>query len=141
MAIHQLFSYVPIHNNYDVQLKIIGADDRLKFVDIPDPSRVAREPSRISLILENARFQEQEFGICRVELRLYLEKTDERLGDYSLITSVVYTDKGSIEMIYDEGFRGQDSLERASRFLTANLGVSGLILRSIIALREELSGT
>jgi hypothetical protein len=44
---------------------------------------------------------------------------------------------GSVEMIYDEGFRGEQSLLRASEFLTSNLGISGLILRSIIALREK----
>jgi len=40
-------------------------------------------------------------------------------------------------MIYDEGFRGEESLSRAAKFLTSNLGVSGLILRSIISLREK----
>jgi len=53
-----------------------------------------------------------------------------------LITSFVETDKGSVEMIYDEGFRGEDPLSRAAEFLTSNLGVSGLILRSIISLRK-----
>jgi hypothetical protein len=40
-------------------------------------------------------------------------------------------------MIYDEGFRGEDSLLRASKFLISNLGISGLILRSVISLREK----
>jgi len=70
-------------------------------------------------------------------LRLYNERTDEKLGVYSLITSFVETDKGSVEMIYNEGFRGEDSLLRAAKFLTSNLGISGLILRSIISLREK----
>jgi len=42
-------------------------------------------------------------------------------------------------MIYDEGFRGVDSLSRASSFLISNLGISGLILRSVIVLREKTS--
>ena len=42
-------------------------------------------------------------------------------------------------MIYDEGFRGDDSLSRAKEFLISNLGISGLILRSVIALREKNS--
>ena len=68
----------------------------------------------------------------------YVEKTDEKLGPYSLITSEITTNKGTIEMIYDEGFRGSDSLIRAVDFLTSNLGISGLILRSVIALKERL---
>jgi len=38
-------------------------------------------------------------------------------------------------MIYDEGFRGENSLLRSVQFLTSNLGISGLILRSVISLR------
>jgi hypothetical protein len=74
-----------------------------------------------------------------VELRLYVEKNDEKLGPFSLITSFVQTDKGSIEMIYDEGFRGDNSLNRAVKFLISNLGLSGLILRSIITLKSNIS--
>jgi hypothetical protein len=62
---------------------------------------------------------------------------DEKLGVFSLITSFVETNRGSVEMIYDEGFRGENPLLRASEFLTSNLGISGLVLRSIITLREK----
>ncbi len=82
---------------------------------------------------------QDEFKILKVELRLYVERTDEHLGDFSLITSFVETDKGTVEMIYDEGYRGADSLKRASEFLTSNLGISGLILRSVISLRDKMS--
>ncbi len=112
----------------------------MRFVDVPDPGRVASGPSRVSVILEGGSFWERGFEITRVELCLYEEKADERLGTYSLITSVVHTDRGSIEMVYDEGFRGEDPLGRASRFLSANLGISGVVLRSIIAL-EQLTKT
>jgi len=67
-------------------------------------------------------------------LRLYIEKYDKKLGKYSLITSFIETDKGSVEMIYDEGYRGNDALETSSKFLTENLGISSLILRSLIFL-------
>jgi len=72
--------------------------------------------------------------IKNVQLRLYTEKNDEKLGPYSQITSLVETDKGSVEMIYDEGFRGNNALETSSKFLTENLGISSLILRSLIFL-------
>ncbi len=106
-------------------------------VDLHDPQRVNRTPDDVKVLLSSGNFTQDDFVISKVELRLYNERTDEKLGVYSLITSFVETDKGSVEMIYDEGFRGEDSLLRAAEFLTSNLGISGLILRSIISLREK----
>ena len=100
--------------------------------------RVNKKPDDVMVLLPSGKFIQDEFVISRVELRLYIERIDEKLGAYSLITSFVETDKGSVEMIYDEGFRGEKSLLRASEFLTSNLGISGLILRSIISLREKI---
>ena len=108
-------------------------------VDLHDPNRVNKKPDDIVVLLSSGKFIQDEFIISQVELRLYIERIDEHLGTYSLITSFVDTDKGSVEMIYDEGFRGDQSLLRASEFLTSNLGISGLILRSIISLREKNS--
>ncbi len=106
-------------------------------VDLHDPQRVNRTPDDVKVLLSSGNFTQDNFVISKVELRLYNERTDEKLGVYALITSFVETDKGSVEMIYDEGFRGEDSLLRAAEFLTSNLGISGLILRSIISLREK----
>jgi len=106
-------------------------------VDLHDPQRVNRTPDDVKVLLSSGNFTQDNFVISKVELRLYNERTDEKLGVYSLITSFVETDKGSVEMIYDEGFRGEDSLLRAAEFLTSNLGISGLVLRSIISLREK----
>jgi len=108
----------------------------MNIVDLHDPQRVNRTPDDVEILLSSGDFVQDGFKISKVELRLYNERTDEKLGDYSLITSFVETDKGSVEMIYDEGFRGEDPLSRAAEFLTSNLGVSGLILRSIISLRK-----
>lgn len=108
----------------------------MHIIDLHDPSRVSRTPDEIKVLL-SGKFVQDEFTITKVELRLYNEKTDENLGVYSLITSFVETDSGSVEMVYDEGFRGGNSLSRAVEFLTSNLGISGLILRSIITLRGK----
>ena len=107
----------------------------MNIIDVHNPSRVKKEADNVIVLFSEGNFIQDEFKISRVELRLYNEKTDYKLGKYSLITSFVKTDKGSVEMIYDEGFRGEDALLRASEFLKSNLGISGLILRSIIALR------
>ena len=110
----------------------------MTIVDLHDPQRVNRTPDSVEVLLSSGNFVQDGFRISKVELRLYNERIDEKLGDYSLITCFVETDKGSVEMIYDEGFRGDKPLLRAAKFLTSNLGISGLILRSIISLREKV---
>jgi len=109
----------------------------MNLVDLHDPKRVDRTPDGVEILFSSGNFTQDEFVISRVELRLYYEKSDDKLGVFSLITSFVKTDHGSVEMIYDEGFRGEDTLLRTSEFLKSNLGISGLILRSVIALREK----
>jgi hypothetical protein len=108
-------------------------------VDLYDPQRVNKTPDGVEVLLSSGNFVQDGFTISKVELRLYNERTDEKLGVYSLITSFVETNKGSVEMIYDEGFRGEEPLLRAAQFLTSNLGISGLVLRSIISLREKIA--
>ena len=109
----------------------------MRIVDLHNPERVNKTPDDVAVLLSSGSFTQDDFVISTVELRLYRERIDERLGVFSLITSFVDTNKGSVEMIYDEGFRGENSLSRAAEFLTSNLGISGLILRSIISLREN----
>ncbi len=111
----------------------------MNIVDLHDPQRVNKSPDDVETLFSSGNFIQDEFKISTVELRLYTERNDEKLGNYSLITSFVETDKGSVEMIYDEGFRGEESLLRAREFITSNLGISGLILRSVITLREKIS--
>jgi hypothetical protein len=110
----------------------------MKIVDLHDPTRVDRTPDDVIVMVSSGDFAQDDFIICKVELRLYHERVDDKLGVFSLITSFVETDVGSVEMIYDEGFRGDNSLSRAAEFITSNLGISGLILRSIISLREKI---
>ncbi len=111
----------------------------MNIVDLHEPERVNRTPDDVEVLFSSGNFVQDDFTISKVELRLYNERTDQKLGNYSLITSFVETDKGSVEMIYDERFRGEESLSRAAKFLISNLGISGLILRSIISLREKIS--
>ena len=106
----------------------------MRYIDIPNPKRVDRNPDKISELLSNGSIAEKGYVIKNIQLRLYIEKNDKKLGQYSLITSLVETDKGSVEMIYDEGYRGNNALETSSKFLTENLGISSLILRSLIFL-------
>ena len=106
----------------------------MRYIDIPNPKRVSRNPDKTIELLSNGSITEKGYLIKNIQLRLYIEKRDKKLGQYSLITSLIETDKGSVEMIYDEGYRGNDALETANKFLTENLGISSLILRSLIFL-------
>jgi len=110
----------------------------MKIIDLSDPSRVNRTPDDVHVLFDSGNFIQDGFSVKKVELRYYLEKTDPHLGPFSLITSYVETDKGSVEMLYDEGFRGEDNLRRTASFLVSNLGISALILRSVISLKEHL---
>ena len=109
----------------------------IKIIDMHDPLRVDKIPDDVEVLFSSGNFIQDGFIISKVVLRLYIERTDKKLGTFSLITSFVETDKGSVEMIYDEGFRGENPLLRASEFLISNLGISALVLRSIITLREK----
>lgn len=105
-------------------------------IDLQDPGRIKGGPDDTRVLLSGSFVQD---GLCvsRVELRLYKEHTDKKLGRFSLITCYVETDCGPVEMLYDEGFRGDSALENAAVFVMQNLGVSGLVLRSAIALRGQ----
>ncbi|MEM2140095.1 MAG: hypothetical protein QXJ74_04250 [Nitrososphaera sp.] len=72
--------------------------------------------------------------VTKMEMRQYVERRDERLGDYSLLTVVVETDRGAVEMKYDEGFRGPDALESAAKLLLQYAGLAALINRALIEL-------
>jgi hypothetical protein len=120
--------------SYEVKMPIIC--NKMKIIDISDPKRINRLPDSSLTIFSGENFSENGFTIKKVELRLFIEKTDEKLGPYSLITSLVDTDKGSIEMVYLEGYHGENPLESSKDFLVSTLGISGLILRSIIALES-----
>ena len=106
-----------------------------------NPARISRDPDKTITLVDSGNFLEQGFTIKKISLRLFIEKNDQKLGNYSLITSLVETDKGDVEMIYDEGYRGENPLERASEFLLNNLGLSSIILRSIIALDPKNNNT
>ena len=110
----------------------------MKFVDIPDSKRIEREPDGRNLIFSDGKITQDGVEIKKIELLHYRIKTDQNLGEYSIITALVDTDHGQIEILYDEGYRGDDALNDSTNMLIQNLGLSGLILRSLISLKNEL---
>lgn len=102
-----------------------------------DPGRVSRPPDKMKVLLVGGSEENQGFIIKKIEMRQYVERKVEHLGDYSLLTVVVETDRGTVEMKYDEGFRGPDSLESAVTMLAQYVGLASLINRALIELQRE----
>ena len=110
----------------------------MKFVDVPDSKRIEREPDSRNVIFSDGKITQDDIEIQKIELLQYKIKNDEELGVYSIITALVDTDHGIIEILYDEGYRGDNALNESVNMLIQNLGLSGLILRSIISLKNQL---
>ncbi len=110
---------------------------QMKWLSDIDLGRINRPPDKSKIILEKGSQTDQGFAIQKIEMRQYIERRDDRLGDYSLLTAVVETDRGTVEMKYDEGFRGPDALESAITFLTQYVGLASLTNRALIELQRQ----
>ena len=110
----------------------------MKFVDVPDSKRIERDPDNRNVVFSDGKITQDDVEIKKIELLEYKINTDQNLGTYSIITALVDTDQGLIEILYDEGYRGDDALNDSANMLIQNLGFSGLILRSLISLKNKL---
>ena len=110
--------------------------NKKKVTDI-DSSRITeRNPDKSLTLLANGKTENQGYIIEHIELRQYIEDIDPFLGNYSLLTVLIKTDKGEVEMKYDEGFRGTDVIESAATMLTQYAGLASLINRALIELQR-----
>ena len=96
-----------------------------------DPSRVERGPDQSVRIAGGIRYALRGLSVTGLELRLY------RSGGESLVTAVLYSDKGSAECVYDEGLLGPDPLGSASRFVKET-GAAAIVERLSISLADAL---
>ena len=110
----------------------------MKFVDVPDSKRIERDPDNRNIVFSDGKITQDDVEIKKIELLEYKINTDQNLGTYSIITALVDTDQGLIEILYDEGYRGDDAQNDSANMLIQNLGLSGLILRSLISLKNKL---
>jgi len=110
----------------------------MKIIDIAEPSKIDREPDQSMTIIQNGNSIQDGFQIKTLEMRLYNQRKDQSLGTFTIITVYVQTDKGSIEILYDEGYRGETALDDSVKLLTENLGLSSLIMRCIISLKNKI---
>ena len=110
----------------------------MKIIDVVEPSKIDREPDQIISLIKNGKSTENGFQIQTVEMRSYKQNIDKKLGVFTIITAYVETDNGSIEILYDEGYRGENALKDSVKFLTENLGLSSLILRCTLSLQNKI---
>lgn len=110
----------------------------MKIIDIPDSKIIKSNPDQKIILLSNGNVIQNGFKIIKLELRLYFNTITQKPARNSIITAYLETENHSIEAIYDEGDLGIDELEKSTKLLTNNLGLSGLILRLIISLENIL---
>jgi len=106
-----------------------------KISDI-DCDLIKKDPDKSVVLLANGKIEIQGFIVEHMEIRQYIGKNDPSLGNYSLLTVLIKTDKGMIETKYDEGFRGDDAIESAVTILTQYGGFASVINRALIELQS-----
>jgi len=105
----------------------------MKFNDIPDPSRIDKIPDESQEIFSSENFTEEGLVIKKIEMRLYIEKENK-----CIITVFLQTDKGEVEMLYNEMKYEENALPNLTKFLTNQLGISSIITRTIIFLKSKI---
>ena len=104
-------------------------------LDLETNNLLQQSPKNSKIILSNIMYDSIHF-IKKLELLMYITNNHKILGDYSILVSIIETDKGTVIMKYDEGYRGNDAFDNAIEMLTQFNGVSSLINRALIELNS-----
>ena len=94
-----------------------------------------KTPEKSITILSNFMYDTIHF-IKKLELLFYITNKHLTLGDYSILIINLETNKGTIIMKYDEGYRGYNAFDNAIEILTQYSGLSSLINRALIELDQ-----
>jgi hypothetical protein len=105
-------------------------------IDVELDSLLQTLPKKSKIILSNITYDNNYF-IKKIELSLYNTNNHNILGDYSILVIIIETNKGTVIMKYDEGYRGNDAFDNAIEMLTQFNGVSSLINRALIELNSN----
>lgn len=92
-----------------------------------------KPPNKSKIILRNIVY-DSIYVIKKLELSIYTTNNHRILGDYSILVIIIETNKGTVIMKYDEGYRGKDAFDNAIEMLTQYNGVSSVINRALIEL-------
>ena len=102
-------------------------------LDLEMNNLLQQSPKNSKIILSNIMYDSIYF-IKKLELLMYITNNHKILGDYSILVSIIETDKGTIIMKYDEGYRGKDVFDNSIKMLIQYSGLSSLINRALIEL-------
>jgi hypothetical protein len=102
-------------------------------LDLETNNLLQQSPKNSKIILSNIMYDSIHF-IKKLELLMYITNNHKILGDYSILVSIIETDKGTVIMKYDEGYRGKDVFDNSIKMLTQYSGLSSLINRALIEL-------
>ena len=102
-------------------------------MDLEINNLLQKLPKKSKIILSNMMY-DNEYFIKKLELSLYDTNNHKILGDYSILVIIIETNKGTVIMKYDEGYRGTDAFDNAIEMLIQYNGVSSLINRALIEL-------
>lgn len=102
-------------------------------LDLETNNLLQQSPKNSKIILSNIMYDSIHF-IKKLELLMYITNNNKILGDYSILVSIIETDKGTVIMKYDEGYRGKDVFDNSIKMLTQYSGLSSLINRALIEL-------
>jgi hypothetical protein len=98
--------------------------------------RISGAPINKAVLFEGVSLSVDNVMIDRVELRQYLESLDQEKGIYSLITVYLKSNRGEMELKFDEGFRGKNPLPEIYLILTKYVGLESLLNRLVLAFNE-----
>ena len=102
-------------------------------LDLETNKLLQKPPNKSKIILRNIVY-DSIYVIKKLELSIYTTNNHRILGDYSILVIIIETNKGTVIMKYDEGYRGNDAFDNAIEMLTQYNGVSSVINRALIEL-------
>lgn len=110
-------------------------NNKIMKIDSEIYSLLQKTPKKSFIILSNFMYDAVHF-IKKLELSFYITNKHSTLGDYSILIISLETNKGTIIMKYDEGYRGDNAFDNTIEILTQYSGLSSLINRALIELDQ-----
>lgn len=110
-------------------------NNKIMKIDPEIYSLLQKTPEKSFIILSDVMYDTIHF-IKKLELLFYITNKHLTLGNYSIIIISLETNKGTIIMKYDEGYRGDNAFDNAIEILTQYSGLSSLINRTLIELDQ-----
>lgn len=102
-------------------------------LDLEITKLLQNSPNNSKIILSNIIY-DGRYLIKKLELSIYITNHHKLLGDYSILVILLETNKGTVMIKYDEGYRGKDAFANAIEMLTQYNGLSSVINRALIEL-------